>query len=209
LNLLVGTFLTTAMLILSTGVRDKVAVSLPALALPHLMTSSALPLPVHVSKLVVVVVVALLMLVPTTASGSIPVTVTIVTMKMPIPMLDFPLSKASEETLVPSALLVPLTPRVLDLKPLSASSIPAADLVAAPNLLLTSTVSPLSVKLRVSNLLPVTLVPLIAPIPTNIVALLVERSALEDVWVEVLVLTVSAVVTMVTRVRIVLLRLNK
>jgi len=149
------------------------------------------------------------MLVPTTVSGFTPATAMIATMKMPTHMLDFPLSKASEEALVPSVSLVPSTLRALDLKLLSASSIPAAVPAVALNLPLTSTVSPLSVKLRVSNLLLVMLVPLIAPTPTNTVALLVERSALVVAWVEVLASTVSALATMVTRVRIVLLRPNK
>jgi len=149
------------------------------------------------------------MLVPTTVNGSTPATAMIATMKMPTHMLDFPLSKASEEALVPSVSLVPSTLRALDLKLLSASSIPAAVPVVALNLPLTTTVSPLSVKLRVSNLLLVMLVLLIAPTPTNTVALLVERSALVVAWVEVLASTVSALATMVTRVRIVLLRLNK
>jgi len=141
LNLLVGTFLTTAMLILSTGVRAKVAVSSLAHALHHLSASSAHLLPVPVLLLVVVVEAALLIVALIIASGFTLVKATIVTTPMPILMLDSPASKASEDLLVPSASLVPLTPGALDLKPLFASNTLAVDLVAALSSLLTLTVS--------------------------------------------------------------------
>jgi len=125
--------LTTATLILSTGVRDKVAVSSLVPALLPLTTSSALVLLEAVFRLDKVVVHAPLILDLTTASGSIPVPATTVTMKMPTLMLDSPVSKTSEDLQVLSASLVPSTPRMPVLKPLSALSILAVEVVAAPN----------------------------------------------------------------------------
>jgi len=134
LNLLVGTFLTTATLILSTGVKDKVAISSLVHALHHPSVSSALALLDLVSLLDVVVVVVLLTAVPITASGSTLVTLMIAIMKMLSHTLDSPPSKTSEDLPKPSASLVPSTPRAPDLKPVSASSTLAVDLVAALNL---------------------------------------------------------------------------
>jgi len=130
-----------AMLILSTGVRDKAAVSSLVNALDPLMTSSAHLLPVLALLLVVVVEAALPMLALITASGSTLAIPMIAIILMLTHMLDSPASKASEETLVQSALPVPLIPRVLDLKPLSALNTPAVDLVVTPSLLLILAIS--------------------------------------------------------------------
>jgi hypothetical protein len=141
--------LITAMPILSTGVRDKAAVSSLVPALLHPTANSVLALLELALLLEEVAVHVLLILDLTTVSGSTLSKTTIVTMLMLIPMLDFPLSKVLEDLLVPSALLVPLTPRVLDLKPLSASSILAVDQVAVLNLPSALEESPLSAARRV------------------------------------------------------------
>jgi len=96
--------------------------------------SSALALPELVSLLDVVVVVVLLTAVPMNASGSTLVTLMIVITKMLSHTLDSPPSKTSEDLPKPNASLVPSTPRAPDLKPVSASSTLAVDLVAALNL---------------------------------------------------------------------------
>jgi len=154
------------------------------------------------------VVHAPLILVPTTASGSIPTITTIVIIPMLIVMLDFPISNLSEDLPVLSASLVLSTPRRLDLKLLSASSTLAVVLAAALSLPLTLAASPFFVVRRVMSVLADMLVSLTAPIPLNTVALLVRRSALVVVWVEVLARAVSALVTRDTRVRIVPSTLN-
>jgi len=197
--------LTTVTLILSTGVRDKAAVSSLVPALLPLTTSSALVLLEAVFRLDKVVVHAPLILDLTTASGSIPVPATTVTMKMPTLTLDSPVSKTSEDLLKLSVSPVLLTVRALDLKPLSASSIPAVDLAAAPSLLLTlMVVRLLSAARRVMLVLLDTPVSLTAPTPLNTAAPSVRRSAPVVAWVEVAVTLVSALVTRVTRVRTVL-----
>jgi len=197
------------MLILSTGVRDKVATSSLELALLPLSASSAPILLEAVSKPDKVVVHAPLIVDLTTASGSILAEATTVITKMLTHMPDFLVSKTSEDLLVLSVSLVPSTPRALDLKPLSASSILAVDLAAVLSLPSTSLmVSLLSVARRVLLPLPVTLVPLTALIPLNTAALLVRRSVLVVVWVEVLAIMVSALVTRASRVKTVLSELN-
>jgi hypothetical protein len=98
--------LITAMPILSTGVRDKVAVSSLVPALPH-PTANSVPVLLEIVLLLEEVAVHVLRILDlTTVSGSTLSKTTIVTMLMLIPMLDFPLSKALEDLLVPSALLV-------------------------------------------------------------------------------------------------------
>jgi len=197
------------MLILSTGVRDKVATSSLELALLPLSASSAPILLEAVSKPDKVVVHAPLTVDLTTASGSTLAEATTVITKMLTHMPDFLVSKTSEDLLVLSVSLVPSTPRALDLKPLSASSILAVDLAAVLSLPSTSLmVSLLSVARRVLLALPVTLVPLTALIPLNTAALLVRRSVLVVVWVEVTAIMVSALVTRVSRGRTVLSELN-
>jgi len=197
------------MLILSTGVRDKVATSSLVVALLPLSASSAPILLEAVSKPDKVVVHAPLTVDLTTASGSTLAEATTVITKMLTHMPDFLVSKTSEDLLVLSVSLVPSTPRALDLKPLSASSILAVDLAAVLSLPSTSLmVSLLSVARRVLLALPVTLVPLTALIPLNTAALLVRRSVLVVVWVEVTAIMVSALVTRVSRVRTVLSELN-
>jgi len=179
-------------------------VSLPDLAHLPATVNSAPDLLELVLTLVVVVVVVLLILDLTTASGSTPVTVTIVTTLMPILMLDSPVFNLSVDLLVPSVSLVPLTPRVLDPKPVSVSS----TLAVAPEALLSSplmSVARLSpVPRKETSLFPDMVVSLTAPTPLSTVPPSVRRSALVDVWVEVLALTVFVLATRVPRVRIVL-----
>jgi len=209
LNLLVGTFPTTTVtLILSSGERDKDVVSLPVHALLPASASSAPVLLEVVLTPVVVVVTVLLILDLTTVSGSTPVIVTIVITTMVTLTLDFPLSKVSEDLPNLSALLVPLTPRALDLKPVSASSTLAVDQAAVLSLPLMSVVSPLPVTPRVTSQSLDTVVSLTAPTQLNTAALSVRESAPVDVWVEVLATVVSVFVTRVLRVRIVPLSLN-
>jgi len=66
----------------------------------------------------------------------------------------------------------------------------------------------LSVARRVTSASVVMLVLSAAPTLLNTAALLVRRSALVDVWVEVVATVESVLVTRVTRVRTVALRLN-
>jgi len=203
-NLLVGTFPTTTVtLILSSGERDKDVVSLPVHALLPASASSAPVLLEVVLTLVVVVVTVLLILDLTTVSGSTPVIVTIVITTMVTLTPDFPLSKVSEDLLNLSASLVPLTPRALDLKPVSASSTLAVDQAAVLSLPLMSVVSPLPVTPRVTSQSLDTVVSLTAPTQLNTAALSVRESAPVDAWVEVLATVVSVFVTRVLRVRIV------
>jgi len=159
-------------------------------------------------SLVVVVVPALLILDLTTASGFTPVIATIATMLMLTLMLDFPPFKASEEPLKLSASVVPSTPRVLDLKPLSASSTLAVAQEAALNLPLMLELSQLFAVLREMSPFLVMLVSLTALIQLHTAILLVRRSALVDAWVEVLALMVFALATRAPRVKIVPLMLN-
>jgi len=204
LNLLVGTFPTTTVtLILSSGERDKDVVSLPVHALLPASASSAPVLLEVVLTPVVVVVTVLLILDLTTVSGSTPVIVTIVITTMVTLTPDFPLSKVSEDLLNLSASLVPLTPRALDLKPVSASSTLAVDQAAVLSLPLMSVVSPLPVTPRVTSQSLDTVVSLTAPTQLNTAALSVRESAPVDAWVEVLATVVSVFVTRVLRVRIV------
>jgi len=203
-NLLVGTFPTTTVtLILSSGERDKDVVSLPVHALLPASASSAPVLLEVVLTPVVVVVTVLLILDLTTVSGSTPVIVTIVITTMVTLTPDFPLSKVSEDLLNLSASLVPLTPRALDLKPVSASSTLAVDQAAVLSLPLMSVVSPLPVTPRVTSQSLDTVVSLTAPTQLNTAALSVRESAPVDAWVEVLATVVSVFVTRVLRVRIV------
>jgi len=192
----------------SSGDKDKDVVSLPVHALPPASASSAPVLLEVVLTPVVVVVTVLLILDLTTVSGSTPVIVTIVITTMVILTLDFPLSKVSEDLLNLSASLVPLTPRALDPKPVSASSTLAVDQAAVLSLPLTSVVSPLPVTPRVMSQSLDTVVSLTAPTQLNTAALSVRESAPVDVWVEVLATVVSVFVTRVLRVRIVPSSLN-
>jgi len=189
------------MLILSSGDKDKVVVSLPELALLPVTVNSAPVLLELVLKLVVVVVVVLLILDLTTASGSTPVTVTTVTTQTVTLMLDSPVSKASEDLLNLSVSLVPLTPRVPDPKPVSASSTLAAVQAAMLSLPLMLVVSLLLVTPRVMSQSLATVVSLTVPTQSNTAVLSARRSAPVDVWVEVLAVMVCALVTRVTRVR--------
>jgi len=189
------------MLILSSGDKDKVVVSLPELALLPVIVNSAPVLLELVLKLVVVVVVVLLILDLTTASGSTPVTVTTVTTQTVTLMLDSPVSKASEDLLNLSVSLVPLTPRVPDPKPVSASSTLAAVQAAMLSLPLMLVVSLLLVTPRVMSQSLATVVSLTVPTQSNTAVLSARRSAPVDVWVEVLAVMVCALVTRVTRVR--------
>ena len=151
---------------------------------------------------------ALLILVPTTADGSTPTTTTIATIPMLITTLDFLVFKHSGDLLDPSASLVPLTAGRLDPKPLSASSTLAVVLAAALYLPSTLAASLLFAAERVMSVLVDMLVLLTAPILLSTAALLVRRSVLVVVWVEVLAITVSVSATRATRVRIVPSMLN-
>jgi len=134
LNLLVGGFLTTMlMLIPTTGVKDKVAVSSLVLALLVSTVNSALVPPEDVLRLEEVVVLALLILDLITANGFIPLIVMIAKIPMPILMLDSQVSKPSEELLELNASRVPLTVNLPVLKPVSASNILAVEVVAVPS----------------------------------------------------------------------------
>jgi len=66
----------------------------------------------------------------------------------------------------------------------------------------------LSAARRVTSALVDTVVPSAAPTPLSTAALLVLRSVLVDVWVEVVATVESVLATRATRVRIVPLRLN-
>jgi len=194
LNLLVGTFLTTAMLIPSSGVKAKDVISslVPALLL---LTANSAPAPPELAlELEEVVVHVPLMLDPTTASGSILSKTMIVTTPQPLLMLDFLVSKVSEDLLVPSASLVPSTPRVLDPKPLTASSQHAVDLEAVPSLPLALEASQLSAARLVVSAFPVMLVLSTAPTLLNTALLMELRPVLVVAWVEVLVKMVSVFV---------------
>jgi len=144
----------------------------------------------------------------TTASGSTLAETTTVTTKMLTHMPDFLLFKASEDQLVPSVSLVPSTPRALDLKLLSASSILAVDLALALNLLLISMVRLLPAARRVISVFLVMLVASTAPTPLSTAIPSERRSALVVVWVEVLAIMVFALATRVSRVRTALSELN-
>jgi hypothetical protein len=190
--------------ILSTGVRDKAAVSSPDLA-PHLaMTNSALDPLEAALRPEEVVVHAPLILDLITASGSTLARATIATIPMLIAMLDSPISNLSVETLVPSASLVPSTARALALKPLSASSMIVAEAVAVLSSLLTLVASLLSAPRRVMSVSAVTVVLFTALIQLNTAALSVRRSALVVAWEEEPVITVSANAERDTRVKIAL-----
>jgi hypothetical protein len=194
--------------ILSTGVRDKVATSSLVAALHPLSVNSALVLLEAVSKPDKVVVHAPLIVDLTTASGSTLAETMTVTMKMLTHMPDFLLFKVLVDLLVLSVSLVPLTPRALDLKPLSASSTLAVDLAPALNLPLTSMVRLLSAVRRVMLAFLVMLVALTAPIPLSTAVPSERRSVLVVVWAEVLAITVFALATRASRVRTVLSELN-
>jgi len=192
------------MLILSTGVRDKVAISSPDLA-PHLaIPNSALDLLEPALRPEEVVVHAPLILDLITASGSILARATTATIPMLIAMLDSPISKLSVEIPVPSASLVPSTARALALKPLSASNMTAAEAVAVLSSLLTLAASLLSAPRRVMSVSAVTVVLFTALIQLNTAALSVRRSALVVAWEEEPVITVSANAERDTRVKIAL-----
>jgi len=121
------------MLILTTGVKDKVAVSslVPA---PHPSTANSALVPLEpVLRPEEVVVLALLILDLITASGFTLLKAMIVKMLMVIPMLDSPVSKALVEVLDLNVSRELLTPRKPALQPLSASSILAVEAVAALN----------------------------------------------------------------------------
>jgi len=121
------------MLIPTTGVKDKVVLSSLVPALPPSSVNSA-PLPLEaVLKPEEVVVLALLIVDLITASGFTLLKAMIVTMLMLTPMLDSHLSKALVDWPNLSVSREPLIPRVLVLKPLSASSIPAVEAVVAPS----------------------------------------------------------------------------
>jgi len=125
----------------------------------------------------------------------------IVTILEPLHTLDFPVSKVSVELLVPSASLVPLTPRALDLKPLSASSTLAVDLVAALSLPSVSAASLLSAARRVMSVFLVMLVSLTVPIPLNTAVPSESSPALVVAWVEVLATMVSVLARVASRVK--------
>jgi len=118
-------------------------------------------------------------------------------------MLDFPPSKVLEDLLVPSVSLVLLTLGVLDLKPLSASSILAVDLEVAPSLPSVLVASLLSAAGRITSVFLAMLVSLTAPILLNTAAPSERRPALVTVWVEVLA-TMVFVSAIGVRVRTVL-----
>jgi len=131
LNLLVGGFLTTMVMLIPTSlVKDKVAVSSLVLALLVSTVNSALVPPEDVLRLEEVVVLALLILDLITANGFIPLIVMIAKIPMPILMLDSQVSKPSEELLELNASRVPLTVNLPVLKPVSASNILAVEVVA-------------------------------------------------------------------------------
>jgi len=144
----------------------------------------------------------------TTASGSTPITTMIARTPMLTTMPDSPVSNHSEEMLVPSVSLVPSTPRVLDLKPLSASSTLAAVLAAALSLPSTLAASLFNAPRRVMSALAVMLVSLTALIPLSTAALLVRRNALVVATVEEPARAVFVSVTRAIRVRIVPFPLN-
>jgi len=191
LNLPVGTFLTTAMLILSSLVKVKAVGSSLVPALLLLIATSAPVLPELALELEEVVVHVLLMLDLTTASLSILSKTMIVTIPQPLLMLDFPVSKASEDLLVLSASLVLLTPRLLAPKPLTASSQHAVDLEAVLNLPSALEASQLSAARRVMSAFPVMLVLSTVPTLLNTALLLELRPVLVVAWVEVLAKMVS------------------
>jgi hypothetical protein len=118
------------MLIPTTGVKVKVALSSLVLA-PHLSSANSALVPLdNALRLEEVVVLALLILDPITASGFTLLKAMIATMLMLILMLDSPVSKPLEDLPDLNASREPLTLRVPALKPLSASSIPAVEAVA-------------------------------------------------------------------------------
>jgi hypothetical protein len=196
------------MLILTSGVRVKVAVSLLVLAMLITTMNSALVLLEAALELEEVVVLVLLIKDLITANGFILPRAMTVTMMMVTLMLDFPISKLSEETPVASASLVPLTTRMLVLKPLSASSIPAVEAAVVLNLPSMLVASLLNVPRRVMSVFLDMVVLLAAPTLLNTAAPLVKSPALVDAWEEVLAKTVSVFAIEDTRVKIVPLLLN-
>jgi len=152
LSLLVGTFLTTLVTpILTSGVKDKVAISSLVPALLESLTSSAqVPLEPALRP-EEEVVLAQLIPVLTTASGSTLFKTMTAIILMLILMLDSPVFKVLVELLDLSASKVPLTLRVPDLKPLSASSTLAVEAAAALSLPLMLVVSLLPVPRRVMS----------------------------------------------------------
>jgi len=121
------------MLILTSGVKDKVAISLLVLAMLIATLNSALVLLEVALRPEEVVVLALLILDLITVSGFIlPRAMTAVILMVTL-MLDFLVFKLTEEELVPSASKVPSTLEVPVLRPLSASSTLAVDLALVLN----------------------------------------------------------------------------
>jgi len=208
LNLLVGTFLTTAMLTLILGEKEQAVISSSHLAvLPLLklfLINGALALLELVLILVWVVVAALLTLDPMAVSGSIPMLIGTVIILMLTLMLDFPLSKPLEEEVVASASKVLSTPRLLDLKVLSALSTLAV--VQEPQLFLPLilVVSLLSALSKDLYLYLVMLALSTALIQLHTALLLDKRSALEGAWVKVPALMVSVFATKAIAVKTVL-----
>jgi len=121
------------MLILTTGVKVKVALSSLVPAPPPSSANSALVPLEPALKPEEVVVLALLILDLITASGFTLLKPMIAKMLMVIPMLDSLVSKALVDLPDLNASREHLTPRKLVLKPLSASSILAVEAVAALN----------------------------------------------------------------------------
>jgi len=152
LSLLVGTFLTTLVTpILTSGVKDKVAISSLVPVLLESLTSSAQVLLEPALRPEEEVVLAPLIPVLTTASGStLSKTMTAIILML-ILMLDSPVFKVLVELLDLSASKVPLTLRVPDLKPLSASSTLAVEAAAALSLPSMLAVSLLPVPRRVMS----------------------------------------------------------
>jgi len=202
---LVGTFLTTPTLILTTGDKDKAATSSPQpVLLKPSLKSGALVLLDPVLTLVWVVVAALLMKDLTAVIGFTPMLIGAVTILLLNLMLDFPVFKPTEEVPVPSVSKVPSTLRLLDLKALSASSSLAVARELPRFLLLMLAASQLNVLRKDPSLYLVMLVLLTALIQLLTALLPDPESAPEDVWVEVAVWMVFANAILATVVKTVL-----
>jgi len=189
-------------LILTTGDKDKAATSSSQPALLPLSPMSGALVPLDpVLTLVWVVVAALLIQDLTTVSGFIPTLIGAVTILKLNLMPDFPVFKPTEEVPVPSASKVPSTPKLLELKALSASSSLAVALEALLSLPLMLVVLLLYVVRKGPSLSLVMLVLLTALIQLLTVLLPDPRSAPEDAWVKVLAWRVFANAILATVVK--------
>jgi len=198
----VGTLLTTALLILTSGDKDKAVASSLNPALPLLSLKNGV-LAQKDPVLVLAVLVGCVRLIAslTAASGSMLLkTMTVILLQLSLTP-DFLVYKPSVEVLVLSASKVLSIARGLDLNLLSASNIAAVALDLAPSLTLKSELRPSNVPQRVAKLLLAMRELLTALILCHGAALLELRPVLVVAWVEELALAVHVLAITVLQVK--------